>query len=256
MNLMKDTKRTAIVTGAASGIGEAVARALSREGHNLVVADLNEENGLLVAEELEGVFVHVDLSERQSCRDLIDTVLSEFERIDILVNNAGVQHISPLENFPEDTWNLMLSVMLTAPFLLTRYAWPVMKKQEWGRIVNMASVHGLTASPNKAAYVAAKHGLLGLTRASAVEGGPLGITANAVCPSFTRTPLVENQLGDLATTMGISEDEVLDKVLFKANAIKRFLEPEEIADVVVYLASEKARSVTGAVWAIDCGWTA
>ena len=150
----------------------------------------------------------------------------------------------------------MLSVMLTAPFLLTKYAWPHMKEQGWGRVVNIASIHALVASPNKAGYTSVKHGLIGLTRTAALEGGPLGITVNALCPSYVRTPLVENQIADQAKAHNIPEDEVIETIMLRSAAIKNIIDPGEIADLVVFLCSDRGRSVTGAAWTIDCGWTA
>jgi 3-hydroxybutyrate dehydrogenase len=249
-------KKCAIVTGAASGIGEAVAEALAREGHDVVVADVNEERGLAVATRISAHFVKADLSQRESCRQLVDAATEEYGRVDILVNNAGFQHISPIEEFSEDRWDQMLSVMLTAPFLLTKYAWPHMKEQGWGRVVNIASIHALVASPNKAGYTSAKHGLIGLTRTAALEGGPLGITVNALCPSYVRTPLVENQIADQAKAHNIPEDEVIETIMLRSAAIKNIIDPGEIADLVVFLCSDRGRSVTGAAWTIDCGWTA
>ena len=249
-------KKCAIVTGAASGIGEAVAEALAREGHSVVVADVNEERGLAVAARISAHFVKADLSQRESCRQLMDAAIEEYGRADILINNAGFQHISPIEEFSEDRWDQMLSVMLTAPFLLTKYAWPHMRKQGWGRVVNIASIHALVASPNKAGYTSAKHGLIGLTRTAALEGGPLGITVNALCPSYVRTPLVENQIADQAKAHNIPEDEVIETIMLKSAAIKNIIDPGEIADLVVFLCSDRGRSVTGAAWTIDCGWTA
>jgi 3-hydroxybutyrate dehydrogenase len=187
---------------------------------------------------------------------VIDAAVKEHGRIDILINNAGFQHISPLEEFPKDKWDQMLKVMLTAPFLLIKYAWPYMKRQGWGRVVNIASIHALVASPNKVGYVTAKHGLLGLTRAAAVEGGSHGITVNALCPAYVRTPLVENQIAGQARTHKIPEGKVVEKIMLRPAPIKRMIEPEEIASLVLYLCSENGASVTGACWTIDCGWTA
>ena len=249
-------KKCAIVTGAASGIGKSVAEALSQEGHEVVVADINEENGLSVAQRIGGYFVKADLTERESCHYLVDATIKEYGRVDILVNNAGFQHVSPLEEFPEDKWDEMLKVMLTAPFLLTKYVWPYMKSQNWGRVVNMASIHGQVASPNKIGYISAKHGLIGLTRTAALEGGSCGITVNAICPAYVRTPLVEKQIADQARVHNINEHEVAEKILLKSAAIKRIIEPKEIASLALYLCSDNGASVTGASWAIDCGWTA
>ena len=249
-------KKCAIVTGSASGIGKSVAEALGQEGHRVVVADKNAEKGLSVAEKVAGYFFKVDLTERESCRHLVDATVREYGRIDILVNNAGFQHVSPLEAFPEEKWDQMLSVMLTAPFLLTKYVWPYMKNQEWGRVVNIASIHGMVASPNKAGYISAKHGLIGLTRTAALEGGGHGITVNAVCPAYVRTPLVEKQIADQAKTHKIREEEVVEKIMLKSAAIKKIIEPKEVASLVLYLCSDSGASITGACWTIDCGWTA
>jgi 3-hydroxybutyrate dehydrogenase len=173
-----------------------------------------------------------------------------------LVNNAGFQHVSPIEEFPEDTWDKMIAVMLTAPFLLTRYAWPAMKAQRWGRVINIASVHGMVASPFKSAYISAKHGLLGLTRTAALEGGAHGITVNAICPAYVRTPLVDNQIADQARTRGLSPGEVIEKVMLEPAAVKRLIEPEEVADFAAYLCGPTGAVFTGAALTMDLGWTA
>ncbi len=248
--------KCAIVTGSASGIGESVAEALAQEGYGVVVADLNEEKGLSVAEKVSGLYVNVDFTQKESCRYLIDTTVEKYGRIDVLVNNAGFQHVSPLENFSEEIWENMLKVMLTAPFLLTKYVWPHMKNQKWGRVVNIASIHAMVASPNKVGYISAKHGLIGLTRTAALEGGSHGITVNALCPAYVRTPLVENQIADQAKAHQIPEEEVVEKIMLKSAAIKKIIEPEEIADLVLYLCSDRGASITGVAWTIDCGWTA
>lgn len=249
-------KKCAIVTGGASGIGKSIAEALAQQGHSVVVADMNEEMGLSVAKNVAGYFVKVDLAERESCRQLVDAAVGKYGSVDILVNNAGFQHVSPIAAFPEEEWDRMLSVMLTAPFLLTKYAWPYMQDQKWGRVVNIASIHAMVASPNKAGYVSAKHGLIGLTRTAALEGGGVGITVNALCPAYVRTPLVERQIADQAKTNKISEEEVVEKILLKSAAIKRIIEPNEIANLVLFLCADSAASITGACWTIDCGWTA
>lgn len=254
--MKNNTNKCTIITGGASGIGRSITQVLASEGYEIVIADINKEDGIKTAKEVGGLFVQADLTNRQSCRSLIDKTIDRYGRVDILVNNAGFQHVSPLEDFSEDKWDQMIALMLTAPFLLTKYVWPYMKAQQWGRVVNIASVHGLVASPYKVAYTSAKHGLLGLTRTGALEGGEHGITVNALCPGYVRTPLVEEQIADQAKSHGISEDKVVETVMFKSTVIKRMIEPGEIAELVRYLCSEHASSVTGASWTIDGGWTA
>ena len=247
--------KIAVVTGAASGVGKAIAERLAAEGAQVVVADISGD-GALVAQAIGGVFVQGDSGKRADCKKLIDETLACFGTIHILVNNAGFQHVSPIEEFPEDRWDQMLAVMLTAPFLLTRYAWPAMKMQRWGRVINISSIHGLVASSNKAAYISAKHGLIGLTRAAALEGGAFGITVNAICPAYVRTPLVDNQIADQARTRGISSEEVIEKVMLEPAAVKRLIEPEEVADFVAYLCTPSGGVFTGAALTMDLGWTA
>jgi 3-hydroxybutyrate dehydrogenase len=247
--------RVAIVTGGAGGIGRAIGAALHRAGHQIVVADRQAVAAQTVATALDGLAVTIDLAQPASCRELVAQTVSHFGRIDILINNAGYQHIAPIEEFPEDVWNDMLAVMLTAPFLLTKAVWPHMKAQHWGRIINLGSIHSVRASPFKVGYISAKHGLLGLTRTAAREGGDFGITVNAILPSYVRTPLVEGQIADQARTRNLSRDEVVEKVFLAQAAIKRLIEPDEIGSLAAYLCSDAAASITGADWPIDVGWT-
>jgi 3-hydroxybutyrate dehydrogenase len=248
--------KVALVTGAASGIGLACAERLARDGCIVVLADLNEEGGRSHAARLGGHFVKADLTTRGGCKTLVEETLKGHGSVHILVNNAGFQHVAPIEDFPEEQWDRMLFLMLTAPFLLTRYCWPAMKRQKWGRIVNIASIHALVASPFKAAYVSAKHGLVGLTRSAALEGGEHGITANAICPAYVRTPLVDNQIADQARANRMSPEEVVEKVMLAPAAVKRLIEPAEVADFAAYLCSDAAGVITGSALAMDLGWTA
>ncbi len=250
------TSKVAIITGGTGGIGQSTAKIFIEEGTQVVLADLDEEKGQQVAENLGAIFIQADLAEREQCRRLTKATLERFGRVDILVNNAGFQHMDPIESFPEDKWDEMLKVMLTAPFLLTKYVWPSMKKSGWGRIVNISSIQGLIASPFKAAYVSAKTGLLGLTRTTALEGGEFGITANALCPAYVDTPLIAGQMADQATLHGIPVEEVPEKVFLKSTAIKRMIRPEEVASLIQYLCSDAAGAITGASWTIDLGFTA
>ncbi|WP_148273376.1 3-hydroxybutyrate dehydrogenase [Stigmatella aurantiaca] len=251
------SQKCAVVTGAANGIGLAVAQALSAQGARVLMADLDEERGQAAARELpNALFQRTDIASREDCRTLVARAEREWGRLDILVNNAGLQHVSPVEDFPEDRWEHLLRIMLVGPFLLTKYALPMMYARRWGRIINMSSLHGLVASPYKSAYVSAKHGLMGLTKTVALEAADKGVTVNAVCPSYVRTPLVEKQIADQARVHGLSETEVIEKVMLAPAAVKRLLEPSEVAAYVMFLCSEAAGGVTGGAQVIDCGWTA
>lgn len=246
--------RTALITGGSSGIGKACAEAFQQQGMNVAIVDINDQ-GDEVAKNLNGLFVKADLSKREDCKRAVETTVKAFGSLDILINNAGFQHINPIPDFSEDVWDKMIALMLTAPFLLTKYAWENLKKSGHGRIINIGSAHSLTASPYKAAYVTAKHGLLGLMRTAALEGGEFGITCNTVAPAYVRTPLVEAQIKDQARTRGISEADVEEKVFLENVAVKKLLEPQDVANYVAYLASEEAWGITGATATIDLGWT-
>jgi 3-hydroxybutyrate dehydrogenase len=253
--------RVAIITGAGSGLGKAIASALAREGVAVVVNDIDRENGTAVAQDIirsggDAIFHLGDVSRVNDVISLIRTTVDRYRRLDILVNNAGLQHISPLWEFPVEKWNQLIGVMLTGPFLTTKYAFPHMQAQKKGRIINIASVQALVSAEFKVAYVAAKHGLLGLTKVTALEGGPYNITAVAVCPCYVRTPLVEKQIAGQAKFHGISEQQVVEKIMTAPAALQRLLEPEEVAALVVYLAGDVARCITGSAVPIDCGWTA
>lgn len=241
--------RRAVVTGAASGIGAAVAERLARLGAYVVVCDVDESGAVRVAERVGGEALVMNLSETA---DLADLRLDA----DILVNNAGIQHVSPIEQFSPERFAFMLRLMLEAPFLLTRAVLPGMYERGWGRVIHMSSAHGIRASAYKSAYVSAKHGLEGLSKVIALEGAAHGVTSNCVCPGYVRTPLVERQLADQAAVHGLAVEEVVSDVLLSRSAVKRLIEPEEVAGAVAYLCSSYAASVTGTRLVLDGGWSA
>jgi 3-hydroxybutyrate dehydrogenase len=243
------TGRSAVVTGAASGIGRACAERLSQAGAAVIVLDLNGEAAKGVADEIGGEAMQADLADYE----VLDSLKID---ADIVVNNAGLQYVAPIEEFPPERFSLILRLMLEAPFRLVQKALPGMYERGWGRVINISSVHGLRASPFKSAYVSAKHGLEGFSKVLAIEGGPKGVTSNTVNPAFVRTPLLENQIADQARTHGIPEEEVLEKVILEHPAIKRLIEPEEIAEVVTFLCAPEASYINGASIAMDGGWTA
>ncbi|GHF49292.1 3-hydroxybutyrate dehydrogenase [Deinococcus metalli] len=248
--------RAALVTGGTSGIGLATARRLRDDGLRVAVLDLDRPAAREVADAEGFVFIGADLSRREDCARAVPQAVAAVGGLDVLVNNAGFQHIAPIAEFPEDTWDAMLHVMLTAPFLLTRYAWPHLRRSGHGRVVNVASIHAQVASPFKAAYISAKHGVIGLTRTAALEAGEQGFTVNAICPAYVRTPLVENQIADQARTRGISAADVEQTVMLESAAIKRLLEPQDVAALASYVVSRAAWGMTGAVLDLDLGWTA
>ena len=242
--------RTALVTGAASGIGRAIAVRLAAAGAKVIVADVDSDGAHRVAGEVGGLPWVVDLS------DLAAVDAFGLDDPDILVNNAGLQHVAPIEEFPPERFGLILRVMLEAPFRLVRRVLPAMYRRNWGRIVNISSVHGLRASPYKSAYVSAKHGLQGLSKVIALEGAAHGVTSNCINPAYVRTPLVENQIADQAVAHGIDHDEVVERIMLAPAAIKRLIEPAEVADLVAYLCAPQASCITGAALVMDGGWTA
>ena len=241
--------RLAVVTGGASGIGEACAVRLAEAGADILVADLNADAADSVAKRLGGRAIQADLGADYDA----DAIAGQ---ADILVNCAGLQHVAPIEEFPPERFHLILAVMLEAPFRLTRAALPHMYAQGWGRVINISSVHGLRASAFKSAYVAAKHGLEGLSKVIALEGGPKGVTSNTICPAYVRTPLVEKQIADQARVHGISETRVVEEIMLTEPAIKRLIEPSEVADLAAYLCSAPASFANGASYVLDGGWSA
>ncbi|CAN5340019.1 3-hydroxybutyrate dehydrogenase [soil metagenome] len=247
-------RKTALVTGGASGIGEAVAHVLAQRGATVVVADRDGDAARRVADGIGGVAWEVDLLDPARVSD--DALARSLPPIDILVNNAGVQRLAPIEDFTPGDFRMIVSLMLEVPFLLIRAVLPTMYERGWGRIINISSVHGLRASPFKSAYVSAKHGLEGLSKVTALEGGPRGVTSNCVSPGYVRTPLVEKQLAEQAEVHGIAESEVLSRIMLTESAIKRLVEPSEVASLVGWLASEESTMVTGASYTMDGGWSA
>jgi 3-hydroxybutyrate dehydrogenase len=232
--------RSVLVTGAASGIGRAIVDRLQTDGWDVHGVDVGDG----------------DLTTREGNRAVVDAALERFGRLDAVVANAGFQHIAPVAEFPEERWDALVAVLLTSPFLLAKYAWDALAASGDGRFLVVASVHGLVASPFKVGYVAAKHGVLGLVKVLALEGADVGISASALCPSYTRTPLVEAQIADQARVHGISEERVLEDVILAPQAVKRLLEPEEVADAAAYLLGPNGRAVSGAPLVMDYGWTA
>ena len=238
------TGRSALVTGAASGIGRACAERLSRAGAAVTVLDLDGDAAGEVAGGLGGEALQADLSDY----GVLDGLEVE---ADIVVNNAGLQHVAAVEEFPPERFSMMIRLMLEAPFRIVQKALPGMYEKGWGRVINISSIHGTVASPYKAAYISAKHGLEGFSKTVALEGGAKGVTSNCICPAYVRTPLVENQISDQARTHGISEDEVIEKIMLTEPAIKRLIEPEEVAEFAAFLCAPEASFINGASLVMD-----
>lgn len=243
-------RKAALVTGAASGIGRAIAVRLTEAGMDVLGVDLEPDP------DGPGVPHRADLTSAADNAAAVSAALERFGRLDLVVPNAGVQHVSPIEEFPLERWETIVALLLTSPFLLAKHAWPALKESGAGRVIVIASVHGLVASPFKAAYVSAKHGVLGLVKTLALEGAEVGITATAVCPGYVRTPLVERQIADQARAHSLSEDQVLEQVILAPHAVKELIEPDEVAEVVTFLAGPAGRAFTGAPVTMDQGWSA
>ncbi|MCT2558204.1 3-hydroxybutyrate dehydrogenase [Tsuneonella sp. YG55] len=245
--------KRALVTGSTSGIGLAVARALRAEGAEVVLSGFGDEDEIArLCTTLSARHVPADLTTREGC----EALMAGAGDVDILVNNAGMQHVSPVEDFPPEKWDLLLALNLTAAFHTIRLAVPYMKVSGWGRIINTASAHSKVASPFKAAYNAAKHGLDGLTKTVALEVADRGITVNCISPGYVWTPLVENQIPDTMKARGMTREQVVNDVLLVKQATRKFVQPEEIGALAVFLCREEAQNVTGANWSVDGGWTA
>jgi 3-hydroxybutyrate dehydrogenase len=243
-------RKAAIVTGAASGIGRAVAARLVQDGMDVLSVDLHPEA------DGPGVLHEADLSRPQSNAAVVADARERFGRLDVVVPCAGIQHVAPVEDFPIERWDTIIALLLNSPFLLAKHAWPALRESGAGRFIVIASVHGLVASPYKAAYVAAKHGVLGLVKTLALEGAQDGIAATAVCPGYVRTPLVERQIADQARAHGMPEEDVLERVILAPHAVKELIEPSEVAEVVSFLAGTAGRTFTGVPVTMDLGWTA
>ncbi|MFC4769444.1 3-hydroxybutyrate dehydrogenase [Effusibacillus consociatus] len=253
--------KVGLITGAGSGIGLEIARTFANEGASVVIADLKEEAAKTAAAQLQSeghqaVGFACDVTNEGQFEQCINQTLQSYGRLDILVNNAGLQYVAPLEDFPTEKFELLIKVMLTAPFIGIKHAFPIMKQQGFGRIINMASINGLIGFAGKAAYNSAKHGVIGLTKVAALEGAAHGITVNALCPGYVDTPLVRNQLEDLAKTRNVPLEKVLEEVIYPLVPQKRLLSVQEVADYAVFLASEKGKGITGSPVVIDGGYTA
>jgi 3-hydroxybutyrate dehydrogenase len=255
--------KTALVTGSTSGIGLGIAQRLAAEGANIVLNGFGEAGEIeklrkQIASEygVNVAYDGADMTSPDAIAAMMEKAIAAFGAVDVLVNNAGIQHVAPVDEFPIDKWNAIIAINLSSAFHTTRAALPAMKKKRWGRIVNIASAHALVASPFKSAYVAAKHGIAGLTKTVALEVAEQGITANAICPGYVLTPLVKNQIPDTAKARGITEEQVVRDVILAAQPSKQFVKVEEVAALTAFLCSEGAKSITGAMLSIDGGWSA
>jgi 3-hydroxybutyrate dehydrogenase len=256
-------QRTAVITGSNSGIGLGIAHALAAEGHNVVInsyTDNDEDHAL--AEEIskehgnQTLYVQADMSKGEDCRALVKKAADRFGHVDILVNNAGIQHVAAIEDFPAETWDRIIAINMSSSFHTTAAALPMMRENKWGRVVNIASAHGLTASPYKSAYVTAKHGVVGMTKVVALETAEDPITCNAICPGYVLTPLVESQIPDTMKKYGMDRDTVVREVLLERQPSKQFATVEQIGGTVVFICSEHAEQITGTTISVDGGWTA
>lgn len=252
--------KTVLITGSTSGIGNTIAMAFAKEGYNVMFHGL-EENGNEIASKaaekynIKTGFSNANLMEPQAIKALVKETLDKFGKLEVLINNAGIQYVSPVQDFPLEKWNAILAVNLTAAFIASKAVWNGMAENNFGRIINISSVHGLRASEYKAAYISAKHGIIGLTKVLGLEGAGKNITCNAICPGYVKTPLVEGQIKDQAKAHSLSEEEVVQKVMLKKQAVKEFIPGEKIAELALFLSAENASSITGSSYTLDGGWT-
>jgi len=253
--------RTALITGSTSGIGLGIATEFAKANYNIVFNGL-EPNGAEIADNIakqygiQVLFFPANMLKPEEIKDMVAKAIAKFGKIDVLVCNAGIQHVAPIDEFPEDKWNAIIGINLNSAFHLTKAVWPKMKEQKFGRIINIASAHGLVASEFKSAYVSAKHGLVGLTKVLGLEGAPYNITCNAICPGYVKTPLVEKQIADQAKAHNMSEADVVSKVMLYKQAVKEFISVETLGQLALFLASDTANTITGTAMPVDGGWNA
>lgn len=253
--------KVALITGSTSGIGKSIAIAFADAGYDIMFHGL-EKDGPQIAEKIgnersvKTAFSNANLKDQDAINKLIEAAIMEFGKIDVLINNAGIQYVSKIEEFPLDRWNDIIAVNLTSAFVASRAVWPSMKKNGFGRIINVSSVHGLRASEYKSAYISAKHGVIGLTKVLGLEGAGHNITCNAICPGYVKTPLVEGQIKDQAKAHGLSEEEVVKQVMLKKQAVKEFIPEKKIAEMALFLAKEDSSAITGSAYVLDGGWSA
>lgn len=254
--------KTVLITGSTSGIGLGIARAFAASKQYNIIFNGLETNGQEIADGvakefgIKGMFSNANMLKPEELRKMVSDGIEKFGAIDVLINNAGIQHVSPIDEFPDDKWNAIIAINLSSAFYLSKAVWPGMKERKFGRIINIASAHGLVASEFKSAYVASKHGIVGFTKTLGLEGAPFNITCNAICPGYVKTPLVEKQIGDQAKAHNMSEAEVVNKVMLLKQAVKEFVPVQILGDMALLMASEGASTITGTAMPVDGGWNA